>query len=208
MPRLIKLDIGANARQVKNTIGIDRYLVPEGGVCAEFSLGLPFKDNCADTVYAYHVLEHVDDLVGFMEEIWRVCKHNAVVYVRVPHATSPFVTWVDPNHKRGFTIETFGYFGHYHRARFHIEHARLHFTTGGPRRLRVRFIRNLLSDIMDALANKNRVAQYRCERWWGHWLGFDEAFVVLRADKKPWVGLPELSMKKRQAKTSQQSEER
>lgn len=206
MPGLVKLDIGGNAQRRDDTITIDRYLVPEGGVRADFSLGLPFKDNCVDLIYAYHVLEHVDDLVRCMEEIWRVCKHNALVYVRVPHATSTYVTWVDPHHRRGFTIETFGFFGYYPKAHFHLEYSRLRFTAPGHQSSRRRFLRTLLSKVVDTVANRSRAAQYRCERWWGQWLGFDEAFVILRADKEPWKEPAKRANKNQPAKANQGSE--
>jgi hypothetical protein len=35
-----------------------------------------------------------------MEELWRVCKDGALVNVWVPHASCPFVTWIDPTHQR------------------------------------------------------------------------------------------------------------
>jgi len=179
---MIRLDIGCRTQR-RDVIGIDPYLVPRTGVKADLSVGLPFKDNSADEIYAYHVLEHAQDLVATMEEIWRVCKEGSLVYIRVPHASSPYVTWVDPNHRRGLTIETFAFFAISERARFEPEYARLRFITRAAK-AHASPLRRLLSDILEALANHSRTAQYRCERWWGPWVGFDEAFIILRAVKE------------------------
>lgn len=179
---MIRLDIGCRTQR-RDVIGIDPYLVPRAGVKADLNTGLPLKDNCADEIYAYHVLEHAQDLVATMEELWRVCKEGSLVYIRVPHASSPYVTWVDPSHRRGLTIETFASFATNERARFELEYARLHFITSTAKG-RASPLRRFLSDVLEALANRSRAAQYRCERWWGPWVGFDEAFVILRAVKE------------------------
>jgi SAM-dependent methyltransferase len=179
---MIRLDIGCRSQR-RDVIGIDPYLVPRTGVKADLNVGLPFKDNSADEIYAYHILEHAQDLVATMEEIRRVCKEGSLVYIRVPHASSPYVTWVDPGHRRGLTIETFASLAVSERARFELEYARLHFITSAAK-ARASPLRRLLSEILEALANHSRTAQYRCERWWGPWIGFDEAFIILRAVKE------------------------
>jgi len=194
---MIRLDIGCRTQR-RDVIGVDAYLVARTGVKADLSVGLPFKDNSADEIYAYHVLEHAQDLVATMEEIWRVCKEGSLVYIRVPHASSPYVTWVDPSHRRGLTIETFASFAISERARFEPEYARLRFITRAAK-AHASPLRRLLSDILEALANHSRTAQYRCERWWGPWVGFDEAFVILRAVKERRPG----RRPRRQAKSAQ-----
>ena len=179
---MIKLDIGCRTQR-RDVIGIDCDEVPSGGIWASLETGLPFKDNSVDVIYAYHVLEHVPDLVKAMEELWRVCKEGSQVYVRVPHASSSYVTWVDPTRSRGLTIETFAAFAIYERARFDLDYARLRFITRDTGAV-PNPLRRLLADVLEAVANHNRGTQYRCERWWGPWVGFDEAFIILRAMKE------------------------
>ena len=179
MRRLWAIDLGGQAGR---GIAIDPRAPGGDGLRADFQQGLPIRDSSVDIIYAYHVLEHVEDLLAFIEELWRVCKPNALVYAWVPHASSPYTQWADPTHKRGFLIETFSFFGTYKPARFDVEATRLHFSTR-KRPGRARPLRLFLSTMLEALANRSRSAQYRCERWWGHWLGFEEALVVLRAVK-------------------------
>ena len=72
------------------------------------------------------------------------------MYVKVPHGSSPFVTWKDPTHKRGLFIATFAYFddtyldgvafSYYSKARFRIEKARLNFSIHNPDPARSTFL--------------------------------------------------------------------
>ncbi len=47
---------------------------------------LPFLNNSQDFVYSSHVLEHVGDPVGTLEEWFRVIKPGGHIFVVVPHA--------------------------------------------------------------------------------------------------------------------------
>lgn len=186
----VRLDLGCGKSKFKGTLGVDISAVSGVDVQADMESGLPFRDNCVDVIYTAHTLEHIDNFLGAMEEMWRVCKPGALVHIWVPHASCSYNTWIDPTHRRGLTIETFSYFNpatnhlsYYSRARFEIVHARLNLTTIGLRRTGARRSRGLLAATIEALANRSRAWQYRAERWWGQWVGFDEARVVLRAIK-------------------------
>jgi SAM-dependent methyltransferase len=188
--REVKLDIGCGRSKFAGTLGVDVVPVKGVDIAADLSKGLPFADGSVDAIYTSHTLEHMPDFIGAMEEIWRVCKDGALVNIWVPHASCPFSTWIDPTHRRGLTIETFSYFNpdanhlsYYSRARFTIEYARLHLSTVGMRRAGFRRSRGLLAAALEAVANRSRGWQYRAERWWGPWIGFDEAHIVLRAQK-------------------------
>jgi ubiquinone/menaquinone biosynthesis C-methylase UbiE len=187
----VRLDIGCGRAKVKGTLGVDRVPLPGVDVVADVERGLPFRDGSVDEIYTSHTLEHVQDFLGVMEELWRVCRPNALVHIWVPHATCPYTTWIDPTHRRGLTIATFSYFNpaknylaYYSRARFDIVHARLRLSTVHRRRDGdLRRTRGLLAAVVEAVANHSRDWQYRAERWWGPLIGFDEARVVLRAMK-------------------------
>jgi ubiquinone/menaquinone biosynthesis C-methylase UbiE len=62
---------------------------------------LPYPDNTFDAVIASEILEHIEDDVAGLREIYRVLKPNGVVAITVPHANYPF--WWDPINK---TLET------------------------------------------------------------------------------------------------------
>ncbi len=189
------VDLGCGSRKFPGSIGMDLVAVPGVDVVADMSRGLPFKDDSLDGIYAYHVLEHLDDFLAAMGEIWRVLRDGGRAYIKVPHSASTFMTWKDPTHRRGLSIATFAYFddtyfdgiafAYYSPARFRIEKAKLNFTLTDrqedPAQSRVR---RLLNPIFDALANKNRSYQYACERFWGPLVGIEEAVLTLRAIKK------------------------
>jgi SAM-dependent methyltransferase len=62
---------------------------------------LPYPENTFDGAILSEVLEHIDDDVAGLREIYRVLKPGGVVAITVPHANYPF--WWDPINK---TLET------------------------------------------------------------------------------------------------------
>ena len=71
--------------------------------------GLPFCDNSFDEVKAQSLLEHITDIVFFMNEVHRVLKPNGSFWGNVPPANSDG-SLRDPTHVRQFTSSTFDYF--------------------------------------------------------------------------------------------------
>ena len=192
----VAIDIGCGHNKLPSALGVDIALLPTVDLLADVTRGLPFRDGSIERVYASHVLEHFDDLVGVMDEIWRVCQPGAHVYITVPHASSSFMTWRDPTHRRGLNLSTFTYFDdstpegktfrYYSRANFRTIQARLRFVAGGPQAHNAagrRFSARIVTDVLEALANASPDAQYLCERWWGPLFGIAEAYAVLEAVK-------------------------
>lgn len=69
----------------------------------------PLKANTFDYVLANHVLEHLTEVVKVMEEIYRICKPNAVIKISSPHYASDSI-YTDPTHKKGFSYRYFEFF--------------------------------------------------------------------------------------------------
>lgn len=188
----VVVDLGCGARKAPGAIGLDIARTAEVDVLADVTRPLPFRDSSVDEVRSSHLVEHVDDLMSLMGEIWRVCKPGALVYLRFPHASTAFVIWKDPTHRRGVFLGTFEYFdpttfdghvfGYYHPAKFRIERQRLTFNMNSDEWMPDRS-RRVIGRIVDALANRDSRAQYYCERFWGHFLGLEEAHIWLRAIK-------------------------
>lgn len=63
---------------------------------------LPYATSTFDAVILSEILEHIDDDVAALKEVYRVLKPGGVVAITVPHANYPF--WWDPINK---TLETF-----------------------------------------------------------------------------------------------------
>lgn len=93
---------------------------------------LPFKTNEFDGIYACHVMEHVRDLFGLMEELHRILKPEGRLKIWVPHA-SDMGALGHPDHKRFFTARTFSHFvdgeydNEYTKVRFEILKTHLNF---------------------------------------------------------------------------------
>lgn len=68
----------------------------------------PFPDNSFAEVVAIHVVEHLRDLVQFMDEAWRVLRPGGTVYLVTPEAGADFdLTHADPTHVRCYRVHTF-----------------------------------------------------------------------------------------------------
>lgn len=64
----------------------------------------PFDDNSVEVVVAHHVLEHLGE--GYfhcLQELYRVCKHGAMIDIRVPHFRHDYF-FDDPTHRRPITV--------------------------------------------------------------------------------------------------------
>ena len=195
MSRIV-IDIGCGERKYPGALGLDIVPLQSVDVLADTNAGLPFRDSSVDGVHVNHVLEHLVDLVAAMDEIWRVCKPGARVYITVPHATSSFMTWRDPTHRRGINLSTLSYFdkttfdgalfSYYSKANYRRVYARLRFAAGrreGRERVGRNPIARMITDILEAVANRSPYQQHLCERWWGNLLGIAEAYAVLEVVK-------------------------
>ena len=90
----------------------------------------PWADNTIDEIWAKDVLEHLPDTLGTMEELYRITKPGASVYIAVPYWNS-WEAVTDPTHVRQFNEFTFNFFDptksqcqerpYYSKARFIID---------------------------------------------------------------------------------------
>ena len=68
----------------------------------------PFEDNEFQSISAVHVIEHLQDLLSFMDECWRVLSPGGTLYLETPHAGMDVgLTHSDPTHIRCYTLHTF-----------------------------------------------------------------------------------------------------
>ncbi len=114
-------------------IGIDRIPHSLADVVHDLDrLPWPFADAAFELVRCQDVMEHLGDVVAVMEEIYRITRPDARVYIRVPHFSSVHA-FTDPTHRHFFSSASLDYFCpdralssyHYTKARFRIESCRL-----------------------------------------------------------------------------------
>jgi ubiquinone/menaquinone biosynthesis C-methylase UbiE len=103
------LDIGCGSNKVPGAVGLDKRSCKDVDVICDFEYGLPIRDSRVTAVYLRHVIEHVRDLVHLMEEIYRVSKKDAIVYVEAPYYSSRGA-FRDPTHLHFISEDTFQYF--------------------------------------------------------------------------------------------------
>jgi len=104
------LDIGCGFQKRPGAVGID--LLSNSAADVFYNLNIfpwPFPNNEFDIIYATHVLEHLDDIIKTMEEIYRIAKPKARIVIEVPHFASRNM-FTDPTHKHFFGARSFNYF--------------------------------------------------------------------------------------------------
>lgn len=127
----MKLNLGAGQDIIEGWVNHD--IVSIKGVDIVHNLNIipwPWASDSIDEIKLYDVLEHLDDFMLAIQEVWRILKPGGRVYVSVPYYNS----WsfaADPTHKKGFHELTFRFFdpsssyckdrSYYTNVRFHIE---------------------------------------------------------------------------------------
>jgi SAM-dependent methyltransferase len=104
------LDLGCGADKLPGALGVDLHAQP--GVDLVHDLNVipwPLPEGQFAAIHCRHVLEHLDDLVGVLNEIHRVGKTGARVSIVTPHFSS-LSSWEDPTHRRHFARRSFAFF--------------------------------------------------------------------------------------------------
>lgn len=102
----MKLNIGSGIKKFEGYVNIDSDHNCNPDVV--MILGedkFPFDDNTVEEVIAHHVFEHIGSgFFDFMKELYRVCKHQAIIDVQVPHPRHDYFLG-DLTHVRAITVE-------------------------------------------------------------------------------------------------------
>ena len=106
----LKLDIGCGLNKRDGYIGIDSS--PDVG--ADYILdvsheSLPFDDSVVEEIYCAHVIEHINDIIPFMNECYRVLKPGGKMTILAPYYTA-IQAYQDPTHVRYISENFFLYF--------------------------------------------------------------------------------------------------
>ncbi len=104
------LDIGCGTDKVQGAVGIDRVKLPGVDVVHDLNkFPYPFKNETFDEVYLLDVIEHLDNVVGVIEECYRLLKPGGKLHIRVVYWNHKYA-WSDPTHNRGFSEISFEFF--------------------------------------------------------------------------------------------------
>jgi len=105
------LDLGCGSAKAEGAFGVDHRSLE--GVDLVHDLDArpwPIPDGAFDRVVASHVIEHIDDLIGFFSEVHRVAADSATVIVATPHFSNR-CAYLDPTHRRRFSARSLEFFG-------------------------------------------------------------------------------------------------
>jgi SAM-dependent methyltransferase len=106
--KLLCLDLGGRINPAAGYISVDIF---DG---AEIKQDLnadrwQFSDNSVGVLRAYHVVEHLKDVVHFFNEAYRVLAPGGLLLIEVPSVNGPGA-FGDPTHRNFFNTLTFEYF--------------------------------------------------------------------------------------------------
>ncbi|MDI9333525.1 MAG: hypothetical protein QM533_04040 [Cytophagales bacterium] len=103
----LKLNLGCGHNKLEGYINVDSATAcqPEL-VCDLNQTPWPWKKNSVAEVVFYHALEHMgatsEEFFAIMQELYRVCRHDALIQITVPHPRHDnFIS--DPTHVRAIT---------------------------------------------------------------------------------------------------------
>ncbi len=161
-PRRI-LDVGCGVNKYPGAIGIDRNPRSRADVLCDLDRpAYPFAAETFDEIRAVHVIEHVADVIGTMEEFWRLLRPGGRLLVVTPHYTD-FSSFCDPTHRRHLTSFSFRYFGEDHGGFGYYSPVRFHEIS-----VRVRLLALWRWLGLEWLVNASR----RFRLFWEHYLCF------------------------------------
>ena len=106
----ISLHLGSGNHIIEDAYNLD--LVECSGVDIVADLNKPLSllpDNSVKYIYSNQTLEHIENLFGLFDELHRVCVHDAVMDIQVPHFANPYY-YSDPTHVRFFGLYSMHYF--------------------------------------------------------------------------------------------------
>jgi SAM-dependent methyltransferase len=101
------LDVGCGQNKFAGAIGIDAN--PRSHADVIHNLGdfpYPFANDEFDEIICRHVIEHVPDVLSFVNELHRITKRGGVLKIVTPHCSNP--DWAtDPTHRNHFNSYSF-----------------------------------------------------------------------------------------------------
>jgi len=129
-----KLHLGCGNLIKKGWINHDLVNLPGVDVVHDLNeYPWPWENESFDEVHMANVLEHLPNTIKVMEELYRITKLGAKIYIEVPYWNS-WEAITDPTHVTAFNEFTFDFFDPHHircQSRPYYSHARFRITKQG-----------------------------------------------------------------------------
>lgn len=102
-----RLDIGCGNNKIPGATYLDFDTKANPDILHNLNVfPYPIKDNTFDEIYAKHIIEHLNDPIGFMKEMTRVLKPGGTIFIETPHFSSR-VAYSEPQHTLFFSYFMF-----------------------------------------------------------------------------------------------------
>jgi predicted SAM-dependent methyltransferase len=107
---LVKYNLACGQNRLDGFINIDIIKTDQTDIVMDLEI-YPWEiaDNSVDEIMVSHYIEHVSDLMKFVDELYRITKKGSKITVIAPYYTS-VRAWQDPTHKHAISEMTFLYF--------------------------------------------------------------------------------------------------
>jgi SAM-dependent methyltransferase len=108
-----RLNVGCGRNILDGCINLDSVALPGVDIVCDLdklrNTPIDLPDQTVEFFLLSHVIEHIRDSLGLMQELWRLALPNALAHIRVPYGASDDA-WEDPTHVRPYFRSSFGYF--------------------------------------------------------------------------------------------------
>jgi predicted SAM-dependent methyltransferase len=132
MAKLIKLNVGCGAKQLKGWVNLDSHRLPGVDVVHDLNkYPWPFKNSSVKCIFAESVLEHLDSKTRPIEEAYRILVDGGELRIIVPFCPS-VGAFSDPTHKQFYSYYSFDHYNpanglHYYvKPKFKTKMTKLH----------------------------------------------------------------------------------
>src|SRR4051812_3683467 len=107
---MMRLQIGCGRAPLEGWTNVDCIALPGVDVVADLESGkLPFADDSVEEILASHVIEHVRNSLGLLQELHRVARPDALATFSCPYGSSDDAD-TDPTHVRRYFWDSWGFF--------------------------------------------------------------------------------------------------
>lgn len=105
-----KLNLGCGRKKLEAHLNVDRVAAVNPDLVHDLNhFPYPLPDATFEEICAYDVVEHLEDVMAFMAEVWRLARPNARIKITTPHFSCANA-FIDPTHQRQLSYFSFDYF--------------------------------------------------------------------------------------------------
>ncbi|MFA6513918.1 MAG: methyltransferase domain-containing protein [Patescibacteria group bacterium] len=178
-----KLNLGCGNKKLANYVNVDNRAECTPDIVHDLNIfPYPFPDNHFSEIILDHVIEHLQDPLLVLQEIYRISAPDAEIFINCPHFSG---NWVHPGHKSAISIHLFDFLKEdgeevYGKTNFQVKKITLcwfRYSKGKRAYLILRFFNYLIN----LLAN---ISPRITERFWCYYVGgFEEIRFIVKVIK-------------------------